>query len=103
MGNYHVVKYGRNHFLRLLGLSAAAGTLSTGLATKNDREFSSAGGIALSAGLITYHAFRNPLWFKFGISSYPLMALIILYSAFNNDRAALGGVGAGYLAFLAAL
>lgn len=59
--------------------------------------------MSISAGLITFNALRNPTWFKIVARPMPLLALLILYSAFYNDRAAFGGISAGYLAFLAAL
>lgn len=103
LGNYHVHKYGCAHFLKILGLAAGVGTLATSLAVYRDREYSVQGGISLSAGLITYHAFKNPSWFKFMISPMNVLLLLIVYSAFYNDRSAFGGIAGGYLAFLAAL
>lgn len=103
IGNYHVLKYGQNHFLRLLALSAAGGSIATGIAVHNDRSFVSYGGMSLSAGLIGYNVFRNPAWFKYALNPYSFLGLLILYSAFYNDRAAVGGLSLGYIAFLAGL
>ncbi len=56
--------------------------------------------MAPAAGLITYNVFRNPGWFKFLLRPLPLLAALSLYGAFYGDRAAFGGIAAGYLAFL---
>ena len=60
--------------------------------------------MAGSAGLIAYHAWRNPHWFNMraGKAAGVLFALLS-YGMLYNDKAALGGVGAGYTAFLLAL
>ena len=59
--------------------------------------------MASSAGLITYNAFRNPAWFKFmRVSSLTWVGALALYGAYY-DKAAVGGVAGGYLAFLLAL
>ena len=62
-----------------------------------------AGGMAGSAGLIAYHALRNPGWFKFGIAPTLALGAMLFYGMGYDDKAALGGVSAGYLAFLLAL
>ena len=101
IGNYHVAAYGCASFMRLFGASAIGGSLLTGLALKSGRtDIYQAGAMAPAAGLITYNVFRNPGWFKFFLRPLPLLAALTLYGAFYNDRAAIGGVGAGYLAFL---
>ena len=59
--------------------------------------------MAPAAGLIAYNVFRNPGWFTYGIRPIPLLAVMLLYGAFYNDRAAIGGISLGYVAFLLGL
>ena len=103
VGNYHVTKYGKSHFLRLLGLSALGGSLAAAYAVHNDRNFTASSSIALTGGLLGYNIFKNPQWFRYGLRAFPLLFLFTLYSAFYNDRAALGGLSAGYLFFVLGL
>ena len=103
IGNYHVLKYGQAHFIKILALSATAGSFMSALAVHNDKNFIATGGISFSSGLIGYNAFKNPAWFKFALNPVSLIAALVLYSVFYNDRAALGGLGLGYAAFLAGL
>ena len=56
--------------------------------------------MAPAAGLIAYHVFKNPGWFKFLVGPIPALALLTLYGALYGDRNAIGGVSLGYLAFL---
>ena len=60
--------------------------------------------MASSAGLITYNCFRNPNWFKFArVPSLFWVVALAMYGGYYNDKAAVGGVAGGYLAFLLAL
>ena len=104
LGNYHVAAYGCSSFIRLFGLSALGGTALTawGLRSGQSTE-TQAGAMAPASGLIAYHVFRNPGWFKFALKPLPLLAAITLYAAFYGDRAAMGGVGFGYAAFVLGL
>ena len=101
VGNYHVAAYGATHFFTLFGISAIGGTALTGLGLKSGQtDIYQAGAMAPAAGLITYNVFRNPGWFKMFLRPVPLLAAIAFYGALYNDRAALGGLGASYLAFI---
>ena len=82
--------------------TVTASVLGIAYLRKNNEEVI-AGGMASSAGLITYNAFRNPQWFKF-LRLHPLswVGALALYGAYY-DKAAVGGVAGGYLAFLLAL
>ena len=101
IGNYHVAAYGCSSFMRIFGASALGGSLLTaiGLITGATTE-AQAGAMAPAAGLIAYNVFRNPGWFKLFLRPVPLLAALTLYGAFYGDRAAIGGVSLGYLAFL---
>jgi hypothetical protein len=60
--------------------------------------------MALSTSLITYNIFSNPKWFTFlKISPAILLPALVLYGAYENDKACIGGIAAGYLALLLAL
>jgi len=39
VGNYHLLKYGRAHFLRLLGVSCLGGSILSAVTAYNDRDF----------------------------------------------------------------
>ncbi len=101
LGNYHVAAYGASSFLTLFGASAIGGSVLTaqGILSGSSRN-QQAGAMAPAAGVIAYHVFKNPNWFKFALRPIPLLAALTLYGAFAGDRAAIGGIGAGYLAFL---
>ena len=101
LGNYHVAAYGCSHFMRLFGASALGGSILTTIGLKSGSATQGqAGAIAPAAGLIAYHVFRNPAWFKFALGPVQLLAALTLYGAVYGDRAALGGIGFGYLAFI---
>ena len=63
--------------------------------------------MAGTAGLITYNAFANPQWFRFagsyGVNPMVWLALLTFYGGYCGDKAAVGGIAGGYLAFLLAL
>ena len=103
LGNYHVLRYGSHHFLRLFGMSALGGSIFTALQFYSNKEGYAAGGIAPSAGLIAYNVFRNPQWFRYLVGPSTLMSLVLLYGILYNDRAAIGGFSLGYLTFLIGL
>ena len=101
LGNYHVTAYGCNHFLRLFALSALGGSVLHAIGLQSGAtQHVQAGAMAPAAGLIAYHVFRNPGWFQFFLKPLPLLALLTLYGAFYGDRAAIGGISFGYLAFI---
>ena len=57
--------------------------------------------MAGSAGLITYNTFANPNWIRFrGLPPAVLLSALALHGAYNNDKACIGGIAAGYVAFL---
>jgi len=39
VGNYHLLKYGRSHFFRVLGVSCFTGSLLSAVTVYNDRSF----------------------------------------------------------------
>ena len=101
IGNYHVTAYGAQSFMRLFGASAVAGSILTAVGLKSGYATEAqAGAMAPAAGLIAYNIFRNPAWFKFLVSPFGALTLLALYGALYKDRAAIGGLGIGYLAFL---
>ena len=101
LGNYHVAAYGCASFMRLFGLSALGGSVLTFAGLHSGAiNHTQAGAMAPAAGLIAYHAFKNPGWFKFLLRPLPALALLTVYGALYGDRNAIGGVSLGYLAFL---
>ncbi len=60
--------------------------------------------MAGSGALISYAFLKNPNWLKlFRMHPFTFLGLFTLYAAFNKDRAAIGGMSMGWLAFLMAL
>ena len=101
IGNMHAKKFGCAHFTSVLGISCAAATALGVYHVMNNNEPTIAGGMAASAGLVTYNVFANPHWFKvMRLHPYSWVAAFALYGAFGNDKAAVGGIAGGYLAFL---
>ena len=104
LGNYHVAAYGCASFLSLFGAAALGGSVLTAAGLFSGKtQHQQAGAMAPAAGLVTYHAFKNPGWFRFLLRPIPALALLTLYGAYYGDRAAIGGVSFGYLAFLLGL
>ena len=101
LGNMHARKFGCGHFVGVIGCSAAAATVLGMMHVYNNNEQTIAGGMGITAGLVTYNAFANPSWFKW-MRLHPYMWLtgLALYGAYGNDKAAIGGIAGGYLAFL---
>ena len=104
IGHYHAKRYGCSHLTTVFGLGCA---VATGLALMdvrvNNRQVI-AGSTGGTAALVTYNLFANPAWFKFARLP-PLMwlAALALYGGYYDDKAAVGGLAGGYLAFILAL
>ena len=60
LGHYHVTKFGCARFAALLGVSYAAATVLGVAHVRGNAEATIAGGMAGTAGLITYNVFANP-------------------------------------------
>ena len=96
---------GNSAFLRVAGIGALTGSVFALSSAYNNQASSAAGGSAISGSLITYAAFAMPKalgampFLPFG-SWVPAM---LAYSLYCGDYSMLGGVSAGYLAFLLAL
>ena len=103
LGQAHVAAYGLNSFLTLYGASCAAGAGAATIGINSDANATQAGGIAGSAGLIAYHALKNPTFFRTSFTPAIALASMLLYGFYFKDNAALGGFSGGYLMFLFAL
>ena len=103
LGSTHIAAMGVTHFAQVYFGSCAAGALLSAIDIRNNPLQTQAGGMAGSAGLIAYHAMRNPAWFRAGFT--PMMALgaVLLYGMAYDDKAAVGGVAAGFAGFLLAI
>ena len=54
-----------------------------------------------SAALIAYNTFSNPNFFNYLRAPAPFwLAALTIYGAMYHDKAAIGGVAGGYLAFM---
>lgn len=87
------------------GLAAAGSSLFAAADMRHDSTKSYSGGLGLSAGLTTYAAFRHPeaLRVLSRLSPITLVGLSVAYGLYCEDKSVIGGVSAGYLAFLLAL
>ncbi len=101
VGNWHAKRFGCMHLTQVAGASAVIATALGVYHVYNNNEQTIAGSNAISAGLITYNIFKNPQWFKL-LRVPPMLWLVALtaYASFGNDKAAVGGIAGGYLAFL---
>lgn len=62
------------------------------------------GGLGVSAALITYTAFQAPGYISvLRLSPMTIVGTTLLYGLYYNDKAVIGGLSAGYVAFLLAL
>ena len=101
LGNMHARKYGCGHFVGVLGASCVAATALGLMHVYNNNEATIAGGMGATAGLVTYNAFKNPAWFKWmRLHPYMWLTALALYGAYGNDKAAIGGMAGGYVAFM---
>ncbi len=58
----------------------------------------------MSAALLTYTAFHTPSYLSLlRLSPMTIVGTTLLYGLYSNDKAVLGGLAAGYAAFLLAL
>lgn len=83
----------------MLGVTAAGSSLFAAVDVRKNQTKSYAGGLGVSAGLLTYSAFAHPTL----LTPISLVGAAVLYGFYTDDRAILGGVSAGYAAFLLAL
>lgn len=92
-------------FMLVAGVSAAGSALFAAADMRHDSTKSYTGGLGMSAGLVTYAAFRHPETLRVlcRLSPLTLVGLSVAYGLYCEDKSVIGGVSAGYLAFLMAL
>ena len=104
LGHRHVLKYGCTHFMTVYGVSCILASVLGAADVRGNAQPTIAGGVAGTAGLISYNVFANPSWLMVkGLNPFIWLSLLSLYGAFGHDKAVVGGVAGGYLAFLMAL
>jgi len=104
VGSTLAANHGSARFLRLLGVCAAGSALAAAVDMRSNPLQTQAGGLGMTAGLLTYTAFHSSG--RLAILRLHPMAVLsftLLFAFANNDKAVLGGTSAGYLAFLLAL
>ena len=84
----------------LYALGCITGATLTAMNLRKNPDQRLAGGMGGTGALLGYNLYRNPQWFRIFMNPLLIAPLFVLYSVFYNDRAALGGFSAGYLAFL---
>lgn len=104
IGSQLLLANGPSAFMRLFMISAGASSVFAAASMRHKPTKSYAGGIGVSAGLITYCAFSAPhLLRMFRLSPMVFVAATMLYGIVNEETAVLGSMGATYAAFLMAL
>ena len=87
--------------MAVFGLGCAAASVLGLMDVRNNAHQVIAGGMGGSAALITYNVFANGSWVNFmRVHPYLWLTALATYGAFGNDKAAVGGIAGGYLAFL---
>ena len=104
VGHYHAKKFGCAHLSTVFGLGCV---LATALALKDvsgSHKQVIAGSTAGTTALITYNLFANPAWFKFArLPPLAWLGALAYYGGMYDDKAAVGGIAGGYIAFMLAL
>jgi len=104
LGSHHVARHGVNHFAKIFGISAAGAALFAGYDMRTNAKQTQAGGLGVSAGFLTYYIMRDPSALKYlRFTPLSILAAMTFYGVYYDDKAVLGGLAAGYGAFLAAL
>ena len=104
LGNTDARTLGCTHIATIMGLSMGVALLMGVSKVQSTKGEVLAGGAAISSGLITYNAFKNPQWFAaLRFSPLLLAAALTSYGIFYNDVGVMGGVAGGYLAVILAL
>ena len=95
---------GSTTFLTVWGLGAAASAVLTAIDARSNQKQTQAGAMGPSTALLSYTCFSNPAFFTLSRFNPLFMVAVALgYGITYDDKAAIGGIPAGYLAFLLAL
>ena len=104
LGVYHYRTIGAHSFMRLFGLGCAAASLCVAMDARSNENQTQAGSIGASSALLSYHVMKNPAYFgMMRVAPLTLPAAALAYGIYNNDAAVVGGLTAGYAAFLMCL
>jgi len=104
LGIFHCKTFGLFPFVRLFGLGCAAASVAVAIDARTNPKQVQAGSLGASSALLSYHAFRSPSYFALmRYQPITLAAAALAYGIYNEDSAVVGGVTAGYAAFLLAL
>lgn len=104
VGSQMFAAHGCASFTRVLLAGAAGASLFALADMRSNPNQVQAGGLGLSAALISYSAFKAPHFLSLlRFNPTFLVPAFIAYSLMYNDKSVLGGTCAGYAAFLLAL
>ena len=104
LGVYTCKTQGVHPFMRLFGLGSIAASLAVAMDARSNEAQTQAGSIGGSSALLSYHVMKNPMYFSmFRVAPLTLPAAALAYGIYNNDAAVVGGLTAGYAAFLMCL
>ena len=104
LGVMHCRTAGLNSFIRIFGIGCAAASLAVAVDARSNPNQVQSGSLGASSALLAYHVFRNPTYFALvRVQPLALAATALAYGIYNEDAAVVGGLTAGYAAFLLAL
>ena len=104
IGSYVARTRGIGTFTSVFGMGCAAASLAVAMDARSNPNQVQAGSLGASAALLTYTTFRNPAYFSLiRLSPITLVTATLAYGLYNDDKAVIGGIAAGYAAFMLAL
>ena len=104
LGTYIAKTQGTASFVRLFGLGCAGASLAVAVDARSNAKQVQAGSLGASPAMLAYGAFKYPQYFALlKFQPVTFVALALTYGIYMEDKAVVGGIGAGYLAFLMAL
>ena len=104
LGVMHCRTAGLSSFMLIFGMGCAAASVAVAIDARSNPKQVQAGSLGASSALLAYHVFRNPSYFALlRVQPMLLTAIALGYGIYNEDVAVVGGLTAGYAAFLLAL
>ena len=104
LGKYIYKVKGHRSFVSLLAMGCAGASLAVATDISHNRNQVQAGGLGASAAMLAYGGFATPQYFAlFRYMPLTYMGAALAYGVYFDDKAVVGGLAAGYAAFMLAL
>ena len=104
LGSFIARTQGVNSFVRLFGMGCAGASLAVAMDARSNDKQVQAGSMGASSAMLAYTVFKHPGFFALmKFQPISLVALALTYGIYMDDKAIVGGLSAGYLAFFLAL